>query len=248
MPQMKLKVGIKNLRPGMNILDIKVPNALRQKRASGISWFDSVLGGEGFTPSTSIMLTGTPGAGKTTMMLQLADSLTKSGHVVLFNTGEESLYQVKLTAERLRLQNGFVCGQDTYVEEIIKHAKKLQRNNPSKQVFILQDSLQTCDDGKYANGTNGSSSVRSCEMLTDWAKETMGVVIFIGQVTKDGSFAGKNAIKHTVDVHLHLEIDREKKSETFGERVFEAQKNRFGCSGLAFVLGMEKNGLYEKQL
>ena len=198
-------------------------------------------------PSSVMMLTGTPGAGKTTMLLQLADAITKSGHICLYNTGEESLYQVKMVAERLGLRNGFVVGQDTLVTDLLDHADSLQKSHPKKQVFVLQDSLQTLDDGKYGGGhTNSMSTVRATEMLTDWAKATYGIVCFIGQVTKGGDFAGKQTILHAVDVRGHLYIDEEKKSETYGERIFEVTKNRFGCSGKSFVLGMERSGLYEK--
>ena len=90
------------------------------------------------------------------------------------------------------------------------------------------------------------TSVRCTEMLTDWAKSNYGVVIFIGQVTKSGDFAGKQTILHAVDVRGQLYIDEEKKSETYGERIFEVTKNRFGCSGRSYVLGIAKTGLYEK--
>jgi len=83
-------------------------------------------------------------------------------------------------------------------------------------------------------------------MLTDWAKSTYGNVIFIGQVTKGGDFAGKQTILHAVDVRGHLFIDDDKRSETFGERIFEVTKNRFGCSGRSYVLGLNKSGLFEK--
>ena len=118
--------------------------------------------------------------------------------------------------------------------------------HPDKQVFVLQDSLQTMDDGKYAGATNSMTTVRCTEMLTDWAKSNYGIVCFIGQVTKGGDFAGKNTILHAVDVRAHLYLDQEKKSETYGERIFEITKNRFGTSGLAYVLGIGRQGLYEK--
>jgi len=223
-----------------------VPKALRDRKKVGISWFDDALGGEGFVPSQVMMLTGTPGAGKTTLLLQLADAITKAGHICLYNTGEESLYQVKMVTERLGLRSGFVVGQDTLVTDLLAHADSLRKANPGKQVFILQDSLQTLDDGKWKDGTNSMTTVRATEMLTDWAKSTYGVVIFIGQVTKSGDFAGKQTILHAVDVRGQLYIDEEKKSETYGERIFEVTKNRFGCSGRAYVLGIGKTGLYEK--
>lgn len=246
---MNLNVGIKNLKRGANILDIKVPAELRVKLATGISWFDDAVGG--ITPSTAAMITGGPGCGKTTFMLQLADALTSQGHIALMNTGEESLYQVKMVADRMGLKNGFVVGQDTLCEDLLGHADELRTENPGKQVFILQDSLQTLDDGKYKDGTTNSQTPMRCtEILTDWAKTKVngmfGVMMFIGQVNKGGEFSGKNGIKHAVDVHCHLYIDHDKKSETYGERLFEVQKNRFGANGKTYIVGLDRNGLREK--
>ncbi len=249
MASMNLSVGVKNLKRGTNLLDIEVPDALRHKQKTGISWFDDALGGEGFTPSTSMMLTGGPGCGKTTMILQLADSLTRMGHVALMNTGEESLYQVRLVAERLKLSKGFICGQDSLVKDVLAHAEMLRKlpQNKGKQMFLLQDSLQTLDDGFYKNGTTNSvTPVRCTEALTDWAKSNNGIVIFIGQVNKNGDFAGKNTIRHAVDVHGSLYFDDDKKSETYGERLYEITKNRFGCSGRTYVIGLDRDGLREK--
>lgn len=246
MSKMNLSVGVKNFKRGTILGDIQVPEALRNRKKTGIAFFDDALGGEGFVPSSVMMLTGTPGAGKTTMLLQLADSITKAGHICLYNTGEESLYQVKMVAERLGLANGFVVGQDMLVTDVINHAESLRKAHPDKQIFILQDSLQTLDDGKWANGANAMTTVRCVEALTDWAKANYGVVIFIGQVTKSGEFAGKNTILHAVDVRGKLYIDEDKRSETYSERIWEITKNRFGTSGKSYVLGISKRGLYEK--
>ena len=246
MSKMTLNVGIKGLKRGTSINDLEVPKQLRDRKKVNITWFDDALGGEGFVPSSVMMLTGTPGAGKTTMLLQLANSITKAGHVCLYNTGEESLYQVKMVVERLGLKEGFYVGQDTMITDLLAHADSLRKANPGKQVFILQDSLQTLDDGKWKDGTNSMTALRCAEMLTDWAKSTYGVVIFIGQVNKDGEFQGKNGIKHAIDIHGHMYIDKQKKSETYGERIFEVTKNRFGCSGRAYILGIKREGLYEK--
>jgi predicted ATP-dependent serine protease len=132
-------------------------------------------------------------------------------------------------------------------EDLINRAKELQEQNPKKQVVILQDSIQTLDDGKYADGgTTSSTPARCTEMLTNWAKATFGIVVFIGQVNKDGKFNGKMKIKHAVDVHGHIFFDDDKKSETFGERLFEIPKNRFGCNGQTYILGINKKGVYEK--
>ena len=246
MSKMNLTVGIKGLKRGVNINDITVPDELRNRKKTGLSFVDDALGGEGFVPSSVMMLNGTPGAGKSTLLLQLANSITAQGHIALFNTGEESLYQVKMVAERLKLRNGFVVGQDLMVDDLLNHADHLRKANKGKQVFILQDSLQTLDDGKYSNGTNSMTAVRVTEMLTNWAKANYGIVTFIGQVNKAGDFAGKQTILHAVDVRASLYIDEEKKSETYGERIFEITKNRFGCSGKSYILGLDKTGLYER--
>lgn len=246
MSKMTLNVGIKGLKKGTNIKDLEVPQQLRDRKKVGITWFDDALGGDGFVPSSVMMLTGTPGAGKTTMLLQVANAITAAGHVCLYNTGEESLYQVKMVVERLALKEGFYVGQDTMITDLLEHANALRKANPGKQVFILQDSLQTLDDGKWKDGTNSMTSLRCAEMLTDWAKDTYGCVIFIGQVNKDGEFQGKNGIKHAIDIAGHIYIDKKKTSETYGERIFEVTKNRFGCSGRAYILGIRREGLYEK--
>lgn len=246
MSKMNLNVGIKDLKRGTNINEIEVPDALRDRKKTGLEFLDDAVGGDGFVPSSVMMLTGTPGAGKTTMLLQMADAITKAGHMCLYNTGEESLFQVKMVVDRLKLKNGFLVGQDTNVADLLEHADAIRKANPRKQVFILQDSLQTLDDGKYEGNTNSMTPVRCIEMLTDWAKSTYGIVTFIGQVNKDGVFAGKNTILHAIDVRGHLFIDDNKKSDTYGERIFEVTKNRFGCNGRSYILGMQKTGLYEK--
>lgn len=245
MAGMNLNVGIKNLKRGTNINSIVVPEQLKRRINTKIDWFDAACG-NGLVPSSVVMLTGTPGAGKTTMLLQIADSITRSGNICIYNTGEESLYQVKMTADRLKLNSGFICGQDIMVEDALEHADMVKKQNPRKQIFLLQDSLQTLDDGKYANGTNGSTAMRSVEMLTGWAKDNFAIVGFIGQVNKAGVFTGKNGILHAIDVKGQIYIDSDKKSETYGERIFEVTKNRFGPAGLSYVLGMNATGLYEK--
>lgn len=232
-----------------NILSLEVPPQLETQHNTGIDFIDDVFSG-GMTPSTVTLFTGTPGAGKTTLMLQLADCLTAEGHVVLFNTAEESLLQVRKVVRRLKLKHGFICGQDRYTKDIFEHAKFLQQKFANKQLFMIFDSLATLDDGKYANGhTNSNTSVRVAEEITSYCKDPENnypIAWIIGHVTKGGEFAGKQTIKHAVDAHCHLYVDLEKRSETYGERIFEVQKNRFGCAGLGYVLNMNEHGFKEK--
>ena len=126
---------------------------------------------------------------------------------------------------------------------LLDHADYLRNQDPDVPFFLLQDSLQTLDDGKYTNFTNGNTPVRCVEMLTQWAKKTFANVVFIGQVNKDGDFQGKNGILHTIDIRAGLRIDTNKKSETFGQRLLEVTKSRYG-TGPNAVLGMSREGLY----
>lgn len=236
-----------DLEPGTNILDIEVPEHIKDKVTCGVEWVDDALGGKGFTPTSCGMITGTSGGGKTTFLLQLADSITGTGNRVLFNTGEESLYQVGLTVERLNLKNGFMCGQETHIPTLLEQVDKLN-DDKSKKFFLFVDSVQCMDDGKYADGAiNGSTQLRVTRMLTEYAKQNKNVIVmFVGQVTKAGKFAGKNQILHMIDLHLHIYIDEDRRSETFGERIFTNRKNRFGFGGRTYILGLDEKGLHKK--
>jgi DNA repair protein RadA/Sms len=242
---MKLNVKNDDIVFGTNILDIRIPSKLRERYPCGVDYLDSAFGGEGFTPSTISLFTGEPGAGKTTLMLTLANALTRKGYLCLFNTAEESLYQVKMTCERLDLDSGFVAGQESYVPRLLKNCDTLRKRFPKKPFFLIVDSLQTLNDGKYGeNHSNNQSAVRSLQALTDYAKEHYINIICIGQVNKSGNMAGSQKLKHMVDAMLHLSIER--KDEDFrGLRVLETIKNRFGGAGWTFFLDLKKEGFNE---
>jgi DNA repair protein RadA/Sms len=247
---MKLQgLDLQDLENGTNILDLEVPPQLEIQHKTGIGFIDDVFSG-GMTPSTSCLFTGTPGAGKTTLMLQLADALTGLGHLVLFNTAEESLLQVRKIVRRLRLKNGFICGQDHLLPLALEHARYLMKKNPGKQLFMIFDSLAALDDGMYANGhTNSNTPVRVTEGIASFCKspdEGYPIAWLIGHVNKQGDFAGKQTIKHAVDSHCHLFVDLVKASPYYGQRIFEVQKNRFGSAGNAYSLTMEEKGFTEQ--
>ena len=227
---------------GTNILDVKVPDALRTKVTTGIDYIDGSYGGQGITPSSVTLFTGTPGAGKTTMMLKLVDSLVGNGSIGVFNTGEESLYQVKMTAERLRLKNGFAVGEETHVPTLLKKCDEIRAKHPKKQFVLVIDSLQTMNDGKYGDGTNSRTPERALSMITDWCKEHNTCAIVIGQVGKNGQFSGRNVLKHMVDAMLTLTVEEDAKSELYGCRVLTMTKNRFGGAGHRYYLDLKKNG------
>ena len=244
--EMNLHCSIRGYRAGMSLDEVKVPAILRCRRKSGLKWFDESLG-EGFVPSTAMLLTGTPGIGKSTMFLQLADSLEQTGHHVLFNTNEESLYQTKMVAERLKLNNKFHVAEEWALPRLFDQADNIAKADKSKQMFLLVDSLQGLDDCKYSNGyKSGNTVVRCTEMLTDWAKKTNGIVVIIGQSKKDGDFAGKQVIFHAVDIRAQFSFDTYKKSDTYGERIFQIVKNRFGLAGIKHVMDVTREGVFEK--
>ena len=227
---------------GTNILSVKVPDALRTKVKTGIDYIDGSFGGQGMTPSQVTLFTGTPGAGKTTMMLGLCNSISANGGVAVFNTGEESLYQVKMTAERLKLRHGFAVGEETHVPTLLEKCDALRAKNPNKPFVLVVDSLQTLNDGKYGDNTNGRTPERALAMITDWCKEHNTCAIIIGQVGKNGQFSGRNVLKHMVDSMLTLTVEEDAKSELYGCRVLEMTKNRFGGAGARFYMDLKKGG------
>jgi len=238
-------MNLKNITPisfGTNILDIEVPEILKKKFATGVDYIDGAIGGQGFTPSAVTLFTGEPGAGKTTMMLKLADAATAKGGVALFNTAEESLYQTSMTAKRLKLKNGFLCGNTDDIRELLKQSKKIIKSNPNKQFILIVDSLQCLDDGKYGNGHKTSgTAIRCLELITDFCKEYAAIGIVINQVNKQGKMAGSNKLKHMVDAHMHLSVEK-KEADLIGCRVLETQKNRFGGCGHIYFLTLNKTG------
>lgn len=254
MAEMKLKVA-RGFDIGTRINSIEVPPQLRVKKTTGIEWVDNAFGGEGgLTPTMTIMLTGGPGAGKSTLMRQLADSMTNAGHAVLANTGEESLFQAKMACERLGLKTNFQVGEEVMLPKILTYLDNMKADpkNKGKQIVYLQDSLQTLDDGKYVDakgvsrGTTGKTPTYCTEMIVDWMQRNFGICIFIGQCTKGDQFKGDNTIKHAVDAHAHMYYDEKEKSDTYGCLLFEVQKNRWGCNGKTYILSLTRTGIEER--
>ena len=241
---MRLKVATDSVEFGSNINDVVVPEAMRNKFLSGLDFFDAAIGGVGFTPSASMIFTGEAGAGKTTMMLTLADHLTRSGAVTVFNTAEESLFQVKAACERLGLRKGFAVGSESEVGELLKKADKFRNSekNKGKQFMLIVDSLQCMDDGHFSTGRiTTATAERSLEQITNWCKENYTNAIVIGQVTKGGKFAGSNKLRHMVDAHVHLGIEKKDK-DLLGCRRLETEKNRFGGAGATTWLSLNGTG------
>ena len=179
------------------------------------------------------------------MMLELANSLSGHGSQVLFNTAEESLYQLKMTVERLKLRHGFVAGQETLVPQLLENCDKLRKKEPKKPFFLIIDSLQTLNDGKYGeHNTNSKTAERALLQITDYCKHHFCNAIIIGQVTKNGQMAGANVLKHMVDAMVTLDVER-KDEDLIGCRVLQTEKNRFGGAGHIFFLSLREGGFDE---
>jgi len=190
------------------------------------------------------LFTGTPGAGKTTMMLELANSMTGKGCNVLFNTAEESLYQLKMTVERLKLRHGFKAGQETDVNKLLESSKQMMDNEPGKPFFLIIDSLQCLTEGKGPGNHTAASTQRCLQKITDFCKEYYCNAIVIGQVTKNGNMAGRNVLKHMVDSMMSLSVE-EKDEDLMGCRILRVNKNRFGGAGHIMILTLKQNGFSE---
>ena len=141
----KINVGNPEVTTKTNILDIGLPTQLENAISTGWDHFDALCAGDGMIPSTVAILTGLPGSGKTTFAIQLADSITATGNLALYNTCEESIYQVRRTAKRMNLKHGFIPSYHQEVTDIIACADQIRAENPGKQLFLFVDSLQTIE-------------------------------------------------------------------------------------------------------
>lgn len=228
-----------------NILNVEIPPPLERVISTGVQFFDDSLGQGGMTPSTTMLLTGTPGAGKTTLCLQIADAITAAGHIAIVNSVEESKFQIRKVAKRLELKHGFVWGEHANVVHLLRFmAEQWKKRGVDKQLFLFYDSMQMLEDARGRD--TSTAQLEAVKMINSFCKETYAISVIIGQVTKAGVFEGKNKVKHHIDVHAHFYIDDDRRSESYGERLFEVQKNRFGGAGRAYVLGVNEGGVFEK--
>jgi len=229
---------------GTTLNEVEVPDAMKKKIPSGLEYWDSALGGQGFTPGAVTLFTGGAGAGKTTTMLLLADALSRNGAAVVFNSGEESLFQLRMTSQRLGLLCHFVASNEIHVPTLLDNCTKMRNSvkYKGKPFFLILDSLQCMDDGHYPDGaTNSKTPERVLQLVTEYAKEHYINPVVIGQVTKGGKFAGSNTLKHMVDTHAHLSIET-KDPDLAGLRILEVEKNRYGGAGSRQFLAMTESG------
>ena len=202
--------------------------------SSGFAEFDRVLGG-GIVPGSAILIGGSPGAGKSTLLLQIMCGLATTDKA-LYVTGEESLQQVALRANRLGLptQNLMMLAE-TNVETICQLAQQ------EKPRIMVIDSIQVMQMTDIQSAPGSVSQVReSAAYLTRFAKQHNVAVIMVGHVTKDGSLAGPKVLEHCIDCSILLDGDTDNRFRTL-----RGNKNRFGAVNELGVFAMTGQGMRE---
>ncbi len=204
--------------------------------ASGLAEFDRVTGG-GFVRGSVLLLGGDPGIGKSTLLLEVAAALARAGHRAVYISGEEAVAQVRMRAERLKLQDAPIeLAAETSVEDII--ATLSDRATPR---LVVIDSIQTMWTDAVESAPGTVTQVRgAAQALIRFAKHSGAAVILVGHVTKDGQIAGPRVVEHMVDAVLSFEGEG---SHQF--RILRAVKNRFGPTDEIGVFEMTGLGLQE---
>jgi DNA repair protein RadA/Sms len=215
------------------IMDVE--RSANERTGTGIAELDRVLGG-GIVPGSSILVGGDPGIGKSTLLLQAMSSYAGQGKKVLYVTGEESVSQIRLRAERLgALPRGLLVWAETSIERIMDTIKDVQPD------VVVIDSVQTMFTNviESSPGTVGQLRESSARLVT--VCKSLNVPLFlIGHVTKEGAIAGPKVLEHMVDTVLYFEG---KSSNLY--RILRAVKNRFGSVMEIGVFEMKHEGLIE---
>ncbi len=204
-----------------------------QRFSSKDSELDIVLGG-GIVPGGLTLIGGSPGVGKSTLLLKIGGNLAKDGKKILYVSGEESLGQIKIRANRLKANH-----QNLYLlSEIRLDTIFCELENREYDTLIV-DSIQTIYSEKLSSAPGSVSQVREITFeLMRYAKRGELATFIIGHITKDGSIAGPRVLEHMVDTVLYFEGDSNREL-----RVLRAIKNRFGSTSEIAIFEMSKNGL-----
>lgn len=205
-----------------------------QRVHTSISDVDAVLGG-GFVPGSVTLIAGQPGIGKSTLLLQIAAYASRQ-HSVLYVSGEESIHQVSLRAQRLGVQTEKL--QVASSTQALDIAETISKNTFD---LVIVDSIQTITvDGIASAAGTVSQITNSTHVLTGVAKRKNTAVVLVGHVTKEGSIAGPKVLEHVVDTVLQLEGDR-----YGGFKLLRSVKNRFGSTSEAGIFEMQNEGLVQ---
>lgn len=200
---------------------------------SSIPEFDTVCG-KGLPPKGVILLAGEPGIGKSTLLLQLCDSIN-SNRPAVYITGEEAIDQIKLRAKRLGASLAKIaCASANCIEKVIS---VLSANDPS---LVIIDSIQLMYSQELDRTPGSINQIRACgHLLIDWCKNSNSALIIVGHVTKDGAIAGPKVIEHMVDTVMYFEAERGDQPI----RILRTIKNRFGSTDAIGVFEIGEKGL-----
>ncbi len=226
----KNTLTLNNVSNAQNLSSIKAGNECRYK--TGLSEFDRVLGG-GIVKGSLVLLSGDPGIGKSTILLQVCEQLGEKLQV-LYVSGEESAHQIKLRADRLHVSTPnlyIMC--ETNIEYITDYIKM------EKPDVVIIDSIQTMNVAELSSSSGSITQVReSTNWLMRTAKELGIPIIIVGHVNKDGNIAGPKVLEHIVDAVLYFEGERH-----LSYRILRAIKNRYGSTNEIGVFEMLDKGL-----
>ena len=202
---------------------------------TGFPEFSRVLGG-GIVPGSLVLIAGDPGIGKSTLLLQAAIRLAEGGRKVLYISGEESLSQIKLRADRI----GFMDGDLGFLSET-DLGTILELLRQEKPEVCIIDSIQTMYSEDVSSAAGSVTQVRECaQHMMMLAKEENIAIFLVGHVTKEGTVAGPRVLEHIVDTVLYFES-----GQNGAFRLLRSAKNRFGSTNEIGVFEMRSNGLSE---
>ena len=213
----------------------EIETRVEDRMSTQFNELDRVLGG-GLVAGSLVLIGGDPGIGKSTLLLQVSIQLVSQGQKVLYVSGEESLSQIKLRADRLKVQEkDLYLMAETDLDQIVAETSRVQPD------VVMVDSIQTMHSPDH-NGVSGSvGQVRQATAsLMRLAKDNQMAIFIVGHVTKEGSIAGPRLLEHMVDTVLYLEGEKYNRF-----RILRAVKNRFGSTHEMGVFEMLDTGLEE---
>lgn len=229
------KSKARNISSPQSVMKLKdITGDVEKRISTGIKEFDRVLGG-GIVEGSLVLISGDPGIGKSTILLQICEFLGKNKYV-LYVSGEESANQIKLRANRLGVvtENLSVLAQ-TDVGIIIETIKS------EKPDVVIIDSIQTMLYDECTSSAGSVTQVRECTNIFMRTAKSFGIpILVVGHVNKDGAIAGPKVLEHIVDTVLYFEGER-----NYSYRILRGVKNRFGSTNEIGVFEMQQNGLKE---